>query len=457
MTGLAGTSNAGTPASRQKNCNNCVQAKRRCDRRTPICSRCAEKETPCIYYSKAKAANRLQAWRNEPTPFHDASSFSTPIYSPSSVPDLSFDLNCSGDLPHIFHPDIAIEPALQDSASGDDGSIDAIMQILGNDISSSSEQWLTRTEDEESVLPERPATPAGAEVILGWGKMASCSGIDPWLVHDPKSSIHYIVNRVKRFTEEMAAKNSTPFLHKYLYREHTPACIVSCFTTCVLYTNRTTSNATMTVKALLSSVQSLVDAEACRVVSTPMEKLARTQALFLYQIIRLFDGDIGLRAQGEKEMGLLKTWLKELVHHRDNLSDLALLEDSSIKEQPPVEWEKWIFAECVRRTVIIAYAVLSLYELLKDLNNSDAEDPWFYVHRWTLGRSLWEADSPTGFQRAWKDSPHFVIVNFMFEKFVKSGKGDDVDEFGEMLLNMYMGIDAMKDFMTPSNSGNVIQ
>lgn len=37
--------------SRQKNCTECVLIKRRCDRRTPTCSRCAERGTFCTYVS----------------------------------------------------------------------------------------------------------------------------------------------------------------------------------------------------------------------------------------------------------------------------------------------------------------------------------------------------------------------------------------------------------------------
>jgi hypothetical protein len=37
--------------SRRKNCNACVWSKRRCDKRTPRCTRCAEKGFPCVYQS----------------------------------------------------------------------------------------------------------------------------------------------------------------------------------------------------------------------------------------------------------------------------------------------------------------------------------------------------------------------------------------------------------------------
>lgn len=101
----------------------------------------------------------------------------------------------------------------------------------------------------------------------------------------------------------------------------------------------------MVMRALSGSARDLVDAEVCRVVSMPIEKLARSQALFLYQIIRLFDGDVALRAQGEKDMGLLKTWLDDLCHIRNNLGDLARLEYATVREQPSIEWEVrfWYF------------------------------------------------------------------------------------------------------------------
>lgn len=66
--------------------------------------------------------------------------------------------------------------------------------------------------------------------------------------------------------------------------------------------------------------------------------------------------------------------------------------------------------------------------------SADLGGPWAYVHRWTLGRSLWKANSSAEFQVAWKESPHFVVSNFSFEDFIENGSGEDVDEFAEILL-----------------------
>jgi hypothetical protein len=99
---------------------------------------------------------------------------------------------------------------------------------------------------------------------------------------------------------------------------------------------------------------------------------------------------------------------------------------------------------------MMAYAALSLYTMMKDSTLSD-NDPagsrseseaeiswrvWGYAHRWTLARSLWEASSSSEFYRQWREKPQFIIVNFSFEKFVRHGRGEDVDQFAEILLSM---------------------
>ncbi|KAI1758292.1 hypothetical protein F4782DRAFT_19679 [Xylaria castorea] len=442
MAGSAVAANAGMSASRQKNCDGCVQAKRRCDRRTPVCSRCVEKKATCVY-SRFRTASRPEKHARKPTPCTE---------SPLDFTDLSFDMDYLEDIPTNFHTNLTIEStpnSIQDTISSNDVSMDTFMKLIGNNNSSSSDHWLSSTE--EDYLPERPATPADEEVEKGYQNMMVCK-LDAWHAYDSKTPLYYILNRVKGFVGEMATKNTTPFIHERLYDDCKPQCIISCFTTCVLYTSRTPANTSMVMRALSGNARELVDAEVYHVISTPIEKLARSQALLFYQIIRLFDGDVALRGQGEKDMGLLRTWLGELCHIRDNLGDLAQLEYAVVRDQLPVEWEKWIFAECVRRTVIMSYAVIGLYELLKDPGYTDPDGTWAYAHRWTLGRSLWDACSSTEFQRAWRDSPHFVIANFAFENFLENGKGDDVDEFAEMILNVSMGQDAMKEFMAPQKT-----
>lgn len=293
------------------------------------------------------------------------------------------------------------------------------------------------------------------------------------MLYDPKTPLHYVVSRIKGFTSDAAARNATPFMHRYLYKDYTPPCILECFTANVLYTNRKPANMAMVMRALQRNVGDLVRTETVHVGATVAEKLARTQALFLYQVIRLFDGDVTLRAQGEADIPLLQIWLGELCRVRENLGDLADAQDSVARKEPPKKWEVSIMPFWQRSLHFLTHLVAPEMDLRRILTedyhygvlchntlpddeelrgtrsvfsqchscfhaNENAEDqnPWAYTHRWTLSRHLWEADTSFSFFRMWKEKPHYVINNYAFDDFLKYGRGDDVDEFAEILLSV---------------------
>ncbi|KAI0140705.1 hypothetical protein BJ166DRAFT_108787 [Pestalotiopsis sp. NC0098] len=439
------------PPSRQKNCHTCVQSKRRCDRRMPICSRCAEKNVVCDYSMTRTAiqADRRVRQDRSTTFATDATDLESAVASnPLFGHDLGSEADYMRPIDADFVPDFYAESPLR--IPGDTGSNDVLMgdhvdNFIGSDMPASTDQWLVAL-DGDSVV-ERPDTPADEEITQSYQKMASvCNNITPWHLHDPSTPLYHIMTRIKAFVTDMATRNATPFMHRLLYRDYTPECIVSCFSTSVLYANRTPMNTAMVMRALHGGASDLVTTESARFVTTTTERLARAQALLMYQVIRLFDGDITLRAQAEKDIPLLNAWLVELCKMRNNLSTVARLEHGVEKPQPP-EWERWIFAESVRRTIVMAYSVLSLYELLKNPDCEEDPDPWSYMHRWTLSRHLWEAKSPAEFRRAWAEKPHFVMENHSFQRFLEQGRGADVDEFAAILLSVYIGVDATEEFM----------
>jgi hypothetical protein len=73
--------------------------------------------------------------------------------------------------------------------------------------------------------------------------------------------------------------------------------------------------------------------------NTVYEKLANTQALWMYQVLRVFDGDIGLRSQAERDMTILEAWPLELEQYRDNLEEMCLLEEAEVRQRAPKSWE----------------------------------------------------------------------------------------------------------------------
>ena len=121
-------------------------------------------------------------------------------------------------------------------------------------------------------------------------------------------------------------------MHRYLYKDQMPSSIRSCFTASALYSNMTSSNKTSVFRVLC---QSLNELKGQQLANTPQEKLARVQALFLYQIIGLFDGDVTLRSNADQNMPLLQDWLDELCKIRENLG----MPESMIDPKPPRSWE----------------------------------------------------------------------------------------------------------------------
>ena len=94
----------------------------------------------------------------------------------------------------------------------------------------------------------------------------------------------------------------------------------------------TRSNKTSVYRVLCQSLDELKRQQSA---NTLVEKLARAQALFLYQIIGLFDGDVTLRSNADQNMPLLQDWLDELCKIRENLRTSESMNDPS----PPGSWE----------------------------------------------------------------------------------------------------------------------
>lgn len=152
-------------ASRQKNCNNCVQTKRRCDRRVPVCSLCAKKNIHCTY-TKTKVASQPDR--------HDFGvSFGRPAGS-LFVSDLSLDVDSMDHLATGSPPNPVVEcmsETILDASDGGDIPTGNFIDWIGNHSSPYSDQWLVPTDD--SVFTERPGTPADEEIVREYGKMAS--------------------------------------------------------------------------------------------------------------------------------------------------------------------------------------------------------------------------------------------------------------------------------------------
>ncbi|RDL39692.1 Uncharacterized protein BP5553_04032 [Venustampulla echinocandica] len=302
-------------ASRQKSCHACVKGKRGCDKRHPVCSRCEEKKIQCIY-----------AKRTHAEAFYDFDSVDLDM-SWAGLTTLSPAIDFVDDIPPSLATSASLDPTSPPTL---DAFIDPFLTFVENQaipssdlqlISNASEP-LDQQQEKEQALNKFDYTP-----------MADlCIQYEPWQVYDPNTKVHFIVQTIKGYPITFAKDNSTPWMHRHLYKDQMPSSIRSCFTVSTLCSNMTSSNKTSVFRVLC---QSLNELKQQQLANTPQEKLARTQALFLYQIIGLFDGDVTLRSNADRNMPLLQDWLDELCKIRENLRTPESMNDLN----PPRSWE----------------------------------------------------------------------------------------------------------------------
>ncbi|KAM5346785.1 hypothetical protein ACJ41O_009790 [Fusarium nematophilum] len=175
---------------------------------------------------------------------------------------------------------------------------------------------------------------------------------------------------------------------------------------------------------------------------TSLECLAHTQALILYQIIRLFDGDIGARASAERMIPAIESSAMALFPHAQfdldgTSSTLPLFPIGPTK----TFWMDWILQESLRRTLLFSFYFLQSYRILAGYRGLHCDGRLGLCHSWTLSAHLWHARTPLAFAEAWKNKKHFVVTNAVFAEVLQEAVADDVDPFGKIFISSLMGAD----------------
>ncbi|KAI1643939.1 uncharacterized protein F4817DRAFT_348403 [Daldinia loculata] len=418
-------------SSRQKSCNACVRSKRRCDQRVPACANCTKKKRLCIYGQQSDT----QSYGNSAGVPTSLDSFDGPpstsygdsfVLDDGNVPTTTMGIGVDISPDETIHLDSTFESLLGSMNGPGFGDLPGLPDFLRQDTQIASIP--------KSKIPSPQ----------DYSRMAAvCDDYAPWQLEDPSTRIAYAIKTFKCFHKTIAQDNSTIYMHRHLYLTDTPPCILQAFSVCVLYANQTEANRGFVLRALYENVHNL-KITVSGTSLTPREKLARVHALLVYQTIRMLDGNATLGQQADEDVPLLEAWNGELRKIRDNLEDFAELDVAEIRNKPPESWERWLFAESVRRTYVICAALAHFWSLLKGQRIPTDLGDWQYVHRWTLSRHLWAATNPLEFQRAWKEKPMWIISAFYFDEFLRTGKGDDVDDFALAFLTLSFGVNEMK-------------
>jgi hypothetical protein len=172
--------------------------------------------------------------------------------------------------------------------------------------------------------------------------------------------------------------------------------------------------------------------------------LARTHALILYQIMRLFDSDIRSQATAEALFTTLEASVLNLmrtIYVPDPKEPTDLI---PLSMDPIIEfWESWVLQESARRTVLLTSYFMQIYKLLqgKVPAQCDGKLGIYGDHAWYLSAHLWNAQSAFDFAVAWAEREHFIVYNLDFSSALVNAQPVDVDMFGRMLLVTILGID----------------
>lgn len=307
-------------STRKKSCHGCVKAKRRCDLGYPFCKRCFVKGLDCEYPNAAKATFRdpeviiRQATPDFAGPAAGVTYVNEP---PAPAIDASIDTDIdplifTSGIPSDSSPETWSNSACQARSNTRDWRDDWNQELSQLRLRATAAHHICRT-----LLPEI------------WA---------PSYLND--SQVQTVIRGLCAFVPDLAFSGSTTFIHQNLYSREQPQAYQDAVALSALYLTCNPRNQTILANSIGSKISNLTATSSRWTLS---EHLAAVQALIIYQIIRLFDPSLNLQAQAEKHNTLLELWSahlwKRFFNERQNFKD---------------SYECWVFAESLRRTVLIS-------------------------------------------------------------------------------------------------------
>ena len=383
---------------RRKSCLNCVKGKRRCDAAVPQCQRCASKGLACDYLGASQSA---------------------PVSGPMSClgPE-------DGDL-RSNTPGFLIDDNFETLNSTDLNSGMGLLPFIPEQDLNWSE--LPNMGDMEGYVNAMPNP-----IELGDDHVISGAIY--------QSRVVFVSQQFKTYPGMFHRRGQTPFIHRHMYDEHTPTVIYDALSSCALYCGKNKDNESLVFGDISRKVRQLKGGMQ-RSILSPVGHLASVQALLLYQIIRLLDGDVRQRADAESDEAVLISWNEQLQGRIQQPSLSSELENSSDLQGAMTTslWQDWILSESVRRTVLTCYMLQGVYSFLKlgyDKVSGKVDKLSF-----TAQSTLWNAPSEFHWREALKSKNHLEVTLGQWDDVMDSAQPTDFEELGVMILAAYKGMD----------------
>ncbi|KAH7316608.1 hypothetical protein B0I35DRAFT_409791 [Stachybotrys elegans] len=398
------------PPPRRKSCSACIKSKRRCDTALPACLRCSQRRIACVYPARTEAT-QLEQFLSEQYDMpilSQVDAMPLPLIAEKDAAPSAFSFNDAPEAPldsvavllaDADPPFIDVAPFLELDAST---PMDLIHQT----------SWLDRRDETRTGIV--------ADIIA--------------------QRMRYAMDQLKNAPHMFVSETRAPWCHSQLYSEEMPACIRDVHACCGLYMAKNAVNGTVILRSIESRVQELL---ATPLPTTEAGLMARVHSLLLYQIIRLFDGDIASRAAAERSMQALEDAALALLPHVQWCTEGPEGELELFPMGPTKRfWQEWLLHESARRTVLMAFFFNQTYRLVSGQRESMVCDGKLGLcHSWTVSAHLWHAETPLEFARAWREHDHYVVTNAQFSLMLKKAEASDVDIFGRIFISCLLGVE----------------
>ncbi|KAJ2975307.1 hypothetical protein NQ176_g5590 [Zarea fungicola] len=397
---------------RRVSCLNCIKSKRRCDIALPACQRCTLRGLVCEYTRRDVTKDRTAPLGNESADTQFASEDQQ-----RRIPAQSAILGDRSEftLPQHLAGDILPDynnywPVNDDGHESHTSLISIIMDTLVESI-------------------PRPETHVDRAITSG-------------TIYNERT--RYAARRLKLLPQEFCATGHNTFIHRSLYKEYTPEHIQDVLGSCALYSGKNEQTETLVFSTIGHKAANLVNNHIA--FAAPVDLLSSTQALILYQIIRLFDGDIRQRAEAEAHESVLMSWTKELQQRTEPVLSTRPVASPNTQSSPLHEsWGGWVFEESCRRTILMSYLLQGIYSFLKFGWDDVADD----ISRlsFTAQAALWNASSEMHWKESIRSFKPFQVTISRWDSHLEGAGVADLEEMGILMMALLKGTSVTSEWL----------
>ncbi|TEY52432.1 hypothetical protein BOTCAL_0258g00020 [Botryotinia calthae] len=233
-----------------------------------------------------------------------------------------------------------------------------------------------------------------------------------------QARVEFVAKRLTRIPRIFAQHGHTTFIHQIQFQQSCSPALQDAMSACALYCMKSVAN--QTTDMLLASRTDL---------------LAALQALLLYQVMRLFDGVIRLRAHAEADEPVAILWASQLNALTFNAEDTPMAASGStdtsiVTVDRRSDWQSWLVNESIRRTVITTFMLKGVYSFLKP----GYDEPI-------------DLNSAIGWCRAQEETEQLEIWVKRWDEAIAKANPVDLEEFVVLIMTMIWGPEATRKWL----------